>query len=115
MDYEKREVLYKKLEDSYDLRAAIIENNIQVPEDFTVAGEVLSEHHDEGTYHWLLLDNKTGKYLYLTGGHDYTGWDCQSSANISNPFNLDRIHLEVPEFDNQARPVRKLLLEQATK
>lgn len=40
----------------------------------------VTESFNEGPdWHWILL-LKDGRFVYLQGGCDYTGWDCQSSA-----------------------------------
>lgn len=99
--------------DHYDLAAAIEYNYVKVPENFTVLAEVLSEHHDEGEYFWLIQDNKSNNFFIINGAHDYTGWDCQSGASISEPFqDLAQLQLYIQEFDNQNRPVRELVLAQ---
>lgn len=97
----------------YDLAAALENNSVPAPEDFEVLASVLSEHHDEGEYFWGIQCTDTQDYFVITGSHDYTGWECQSGANITNPFkSLDKLHLNLPEYDNQNRPIRKLVKEQ---
>jgi hypothetical protein len=96
-----------------DFRRATEENSVPLPKEFTLLAEILSEHHDKGEYFWLIKDTDKNYYV-LDGSHDYTGWDCISHCSIGKPFkSLKEIHLHVQEFDNQNRPVRKLLLEQA--
>ena len=96
-----------------DFRYATETHAIPLPKEFYLLGELLSEHHDEGEYFWLIQDMDK-KYYILSGAHDYTGWDCISHCTIGKAFDsLDEIHLHVPATDNQDRPVRKLLLEQA--
>lgn len=98
----------------YDFRAAVDNNFVPVPESFILLAEILSEHHDEGEYFWLIQDKKTKHYHVITGSHDYTGWDCQSGATISEPFkSLNEIHRHVQQYDNQNRPVRQMLVAQA--
>jgi hypothetical protein len=49
---------------------------------------VYEGEHDGADYHWI-LQLKDERYIYLCGGCDYTGWDCQSSAHhevILSPF-----------------------------
>jgi hypothetical protein len=100
----------------YDLHAAADYNDVKLPEEFDVVAEVLSEHHDEGEYYWLIQDRKTRAYQVVTGSHDYTGWDCQSGASISEPFgSLAQLPLFVPQYDNQMRPVRDMIAAQAVK
>ena len=35
---------------------------------------VVEGEHDEAAWHWLLALTE-GRFVYLTGGCDYTGWD----------------------------------------
>jgi hypothetical protein len=103
--------VYNK-DEHYDLSAAIEFNSVQVPNDFEIKAEILSDNHDEGEYFWLIEDQDKNYYI-IHGSHDYTGWDCQSGANISQPFkSLDQLQLFIPEFDNQNRPVRQMILDQ---
>lgn len=96
---------------SYDLTAAIANNSIDVPANFEVLAEILSEVRGEGEYFWLIRSQNN--YFVINGSCDYTGWDCQSSANISNAFDsINQLQLFVPEFDNQNRPVREMILNQ---
>jgi hypothetical protein len=98
----------------YDLWAAITCNEVKVPASFEVLGEVLSAERDEGEYFWLIRDLSSKKLYVINGAHDYTGWECQSGANISEPFDsLEQLHLIVPEYDNQNRKVREMLRQQA--
>ncbi len=96
-----------------DLSSAIEHNGVSVPEDFEVLAEILSEHHDEGEYFWCIQDTKTKLFYVITGSHDYTGWDCQSGASITDPFDsLNQLQLYVVDTDNQNRPIRSMMLEQ---
>jgi hypothetical protein len=98
----------------YDLEAAIEYNNITIPFKFEIVCELLSEHHDEGEYFWLLRNlEKPNEFVVLTGSHDYTGWDCQSGASISGIFGIEHLALQVPEYDIQMRPVRNLMIQAA--
>lgn len=108
-------IRYPMYRGGYHLGAAIDHNDVKVPESFTVKAEALSEANDEGEYFWLIQDDATKLYYVITGSHDYTGWDCQSSANISEPFSdLAQLPLYVPEYDNQNRPVREMVRKMAT-
>lgn len=40
---------------------------------------VFEGDHEGPAWHWILKLND-GQIAYLTGGCDYTGWDCQSDA-----------------------------------
>lgn len=66
----------------YDL-VACLEYNDQ--KNFSVHDieKVLAVHEGENDgedWHWI-LELKNGKFVYLRGGCDYTGWDCQSWAS----------------------------------
>lgn len=86
--------------DNYDLAAAI-ENN---PRDIIgctgiidkVFGEITGER-DERDWHWLVgfTDGQVG---YITGGCDYTGWDCRSDITVKI-FKDDEV-IHVPLYDN---------------
>lgn len=74
----------------YDLFACL-DNNPQ--EGFNVGDiakvlAVFEGENDGHDWHWILRLNDD-RFIYLTGGCDYTGWDCQSSANhavVSTPL-----------------------------
>lgn len=65
----------------YDLRACLEYN----PQDgFTVEDienvlAVWEGHNDGDDWRWI-LKLKDGRFVFLQGGCDYTGWDCQSWA-----------------------------------
>jgi tRNA U34 2-thiouridine synthase MnmA/TrmU len=100
------------IEKHSDLYTCIQNNGIDI-KNFKLLAELLSEHHDEGNYYWILKDLDTNKYYCYSGSHDYTGWDCASSAHLSSPIdNLNQFQLIVEEFDNQNRPVRQILWDQ---
>jgi hypothetical protein len=48
-------------------------------DDIELVKAVIVGEHDGPNWHWL-LQLKDGSVAYLTGGCDYTGWDCRSSA-----------------------------------
>ena len=63
--------------DNYDLSAACEYNNIDSSDLVDVLLEITGEN-DEASWHWIV---KTASgYAYISGGCDYTGWDCQSGA-----------------------------------
>lgn len=86
---------YKARGMDYDL-VACLEYNPQRfgPQDIQQVLAVIEGENDGANWHWVLqlkpesaVDGKW--FAYLTGGCDYTGWDCQSSA--SSDFWLDPI------------------------
>lgn len=65
----------------YDLEACL-ENNPQSFEvgDIDKVVAVIEGENDERDWHWVLRLSGN-RYVYLRGGCDYTGWDCQSWAS----------------------------------
>lgn len=43
---------------------------------------VVEGENDGPDWHWV-VQLKDGRFAYLQGGCDYTGWDCQSSADTA--------------------------------
>ena len=43
---------------------------------------VVVGENDGPNWHWIVR-LKDGRHVYCSGGCDYTGWDCQSSADSS--------------------------------
>lgn len=65
----------------YDLEACL-ESNYQKSFVFTDIAEVLAVwegQNDGDDWRWVLKLND-GRFFFLQGGCDYTGWDCQSWA-----------------------------------
>lgn len=62
---------------SYNLKAACQYNGIDISDVTKILLEITGEN-DEYAWHWIVR-TKEG-FAYITGGCDYTGWDCQSSA-----------------------------------
>ena len=63
--------------DNYDLRSACEYNNIDSSDLVDVLLEITGEN-DEADWHWIVTT--TSGFAYISGGCDYTGWDCQSGA-----------------------------------
>lgn len=65
----------------YDL-SACLEYNPQKDfkaEDISAVVAVVEGEHDESSWHWVVrLRGK--RFALIVGSCDYTGWDCQSSA-----------------------------------
>ena len=64
----------------YDL-SANVEFNGLAPfrlEDVAYVLAALMGENDSPDYHWVIA-MKDHTYAYVTGGCDYTGWDCQRS------------------------------------
>ena len=63
--------------DNYDLRSACEYNNIDSSDLVDVLLEITGENV-EADWHWIVTT--TSGFAYISGGCDYTGWDCQSGA-----------------------------------
>ena len=79
-----------------------------------IVAEVCGENDDYG-WHWI-LQMKDGMFRYAEGGCDYTGWDCQSYATISDPVKTIEEALELaPEVEEHGkRAIRANLRRQVT-
>lgn len=88
----------------YDLRAAIDSNQSpSSPVEEVLAS--ISGVNDEAPWHWLVR-LEDGRFAYICGSCDYTGWDCQSSIDIHEADTLqEAIRLigeaERPELEGQ--------------
>lgn len=80
----------------YDLRAALECNSLahKLEEIDRVLLEITGEA-DEAQWHWILA-LKDGRFAYVTGGCDYTGWDCQSDCDWFDDLTLDGAFLLAP-------------------
>ncbi len=72
--------------DNYNLRAACEYNNIDSSDLVDVLLEITGEN-DEADWHWIVTT--TSGFAYISGGCDYTGWDCQSGAERFNAATLE--------------------------
>lgn len=82
MGYYDDKVNYEARGIDYDLDACL-EYNPQDGFAVTDIARVLAVwegENDGDDWRWILLLND-GRYAFLQGGCDYTGWDCQSGAD----------------------------------
>ena len=82
---------FERMGVDYDLDACLQYN----PQPFTIHDiekvlAVWEGENDGDDWRWVIqlkshlqVEGQTGKYVYLQGGCDYTGWDCQSWATCS--------------------------------
>jgi len=94
----------------YNLEAALEHNHVKGSAQIAELLAELEGENDERDWHWLVkLEN--GKVAYLRGGCDYTGWDCQSSAqNVEEYSSLERAlsDLGLPTLDvNSDKKIRE--------
>lgn len=62
-----------------DLSGALEHNVVPLP---ALPVEILASiegANDEDDWHWIVR-LEDGQFAYITGGCDYTGWDCQSNC-----------------------------------
>lgn len=76
---------------------------------------VVEGERDERPWFWL-LKLKDGRYVYMTGSCDYTGWDCQSGADSSIVDTAEAALALAPEKEGYEwrgfREVRSILAAQ---
>lgn len=73
------------LEENYDLKAACRYNDIKSDDIKGIKLEILGQNDGPG-WHWI-VETESG-FAYIEGWCDYTGWDCQSSANRYDAVSL---------------------------
>ncbi len=77
----------------------------------SIVAEVCGEH--DGCEWFWILKMKDGTFRKAEGGCDYTGWDCQSSASISEPVaTVEEALALAPEVDMYKRGIRRVLTGQ---
>lgn len=103
------------MELDYDLRACL-ENNPQdsyTEADIEKVLAVYEGENDGDNWRWI-LHLKDGRFVYLSGGCDYTGWDCQSNAYSEfSDTQQGAVDYELAESDFN-REVHQMLTAQLT-
>ena len=97
----------------YDLQAAI-EYNPQNDFNFLDIVRVIAVwegENDGDSWRWIVA-LKSGRFAYLIGGCDYTGWDCQSWLSSVVADNAEAATSIGFEIDNDPPPVRKSISRQ---
>ncbi|RJQ33869.1 hypothetical protein C4568_03650 [Candidatus Parcubacteria bacterium] len=88
---EKREI-------DWDLKEMCLLANVDKNDIDNVLAAVYGEN-DGADWHYIVL-MKDGEHAYISGGCDYTGWDCQASASLVKKGSLDEVVEAVPEEEN---------------
>lgn len=93
----------------YDLSAACDHNDASPfrLEDVAYVLAYIQGENDGPAYHWIVA-MKDHTYAYVTGGCDYTGWDCQSYVSADITITLKEALAKAEESD------RKILRGQLT-
>lgn len=95
----------------YDLEAALQYNETGITlEQVAEVLAVVYGEHDDSDYFWV-LQMADGAVGLLQGHHDYTGWDCQSSA-LWTPAKSPDAAVALAFDEYAGRPVREFLAEQ---
>lgn len=84
MSYYDNPEKYSEIGADYDLVACLEENPQEgfTIDDIAKVLAVFEGENDETDWHWILR-LKDDRFIYLSGGCDYTGWDCRSWASHS--------------------------------
>lgn len=85
----------------YDLSAALRHNSLgDNIERIAKICLSLNDNADETSWHWIvaLVD---GRFAYVSGSHDYTGWDCQSSCDWEEAATLAGALQLVPQDERR--------------
>jgi len=74
--------LSQNFRQDYDFTACLENNDVKLNvEEIEGSVAFVCGHNDEDEWIWV-FKMKGGEYSLLSGGCDYTGWDCRSSASI---------------------------------
>lgn len=102
-------------EQDYDLASALDNNGVGF-DDLTIVSilATIPGENDGPDWHWIVqLDD--GRYAYISGGCDYTGWDCQSGAHAAVGADLKEVLACTPNYDDSNRAVTDILSAQLQK
>ncbi len=101
--------------EDYDLEACVKHNiNSFSLNDISHIIGCIEGENDGAAWHWIVL-LKDNTFAYITGGCDYTGWDCQSGGSISFGKNIKEVLSSTPTTDNYNRQVTEILTDRCYK
>ena len=93
-----------------DLCAALEHNSVSLPSPIAAILATIAGENDFADWHWIVrLDD--GQHAYITGGCDYTGWDCQSNCEAFVEPDLEAALRQVGE--TQQPELRRQCAERA--
>lgn len=82
MGYWNNQEEYTKRGMDYDFTAAVYYNDVDVDLDNVKQVLVVWQGENEGDeWRWIFVTHDS-RYAFMSGGCDYTGWDCQSSCSV---------------------------------
>jgi hypothetical protein len=79
-----------------DLDSALLHNVVALSGSVDAILSTIVGENEGANWHWLVLLS-SGRFAYITGGCDYTGWDCQSSCEAFEADSLREVLRLVPE------------------
>ena len=104
--------------DTDDIGYALERNpqDLVTKEDIDVIVAEVCGENDGANWYWVVKRKSDKKYIYVSGGCDYSGWDCQSLASSSGPYDTAKdAAIQAPEKeDDYDRFPRQALLRQLT-
>lgn len=81
---------------SADLAQALEYNSVGLPSPVVAILATIEGENDEADWHWLVR-LEDGQHAYISGGCDYTGWDCQSNCEAFVEPTAEAALRQVPE------------------
>lgn len=107
-----RNVKYNNKETEDDIKYAFIYNSLEkrLGDIDVIVAEVCGEN-DGVDWYWI-LQMKDNTFSWARGGCDYTGWDCQSDAEIHDNFKTPEEAIENIKIEYDNRKIKECLLGQ---
>ena len=79
-----------------DLDNALRHNRVELSGSIDAIMSTIAGEPEGANWHWLVLLS-SGRFAYITGGCDYTGWDCKSNCEAFEADSLREVLRLVPE------------------
>ena len=95
---------------TYDLKAACEHNGIESADIAGIELEITGQN-DEADWHWIV--RTAAGFAYITGGCDYTGWNCRSSAERFDALTMAEALALVPQ--DQRRIFERMVADGVTR
>ena len=79
-----------------NLVEALDKNGVVLPSSIYAVLATIEGSREGANWHWVVsLDS--GQCAYITGGCDYTGWDCRFGCEVFVESTLESVLFQVPE------------------
>jgi len=79
-----------------DLADALSNNDVPLPSPIAEILATIEGENDGADWHWIVR-LEDGQHAYISGGCDFTGWDCQSNCEAFVEPTLEDAFRQVPE------------------